>query len=180
MPHSNTELASNTCGLGREREGAKRGRKQLSHLGDASILAALLQPVPLSQPDLHSINCQPGDFYINCSARNKLPCTQEMKPLPRIYHLSTVFFFSEYKRRATAKVIWMIPAAQICVPATTHTCKHILLVRRIDDPFLLHTHTFTLTRQKRNTFFLDPASNTQQPETIDWVRQHSNILAGAE
>lgn len=46
-------------------------------MGDASILAALLQPWPLSQPDLHATHCQCGDFYINDSTRNNLPCTLE-------------------------------------------------------------------------------------------------------
>lgn len=92
----NRELASNTSGLGRRTAALPFVRACVCVA--ASILAALLQPAPLSQPDLHSINCQRGDFYIKCNASNKLPCTQEKKnskPLPRIYHLSTVL--SEYE-----------------------------------------------------------------------------------
>ena len=132
----------------RERE---REKEQLSHLGDASILAALLQPVPLSQPDLHSINCQPGDFYINCSARNKLPCTQEMKPLPRIYHLSTVFLRVQ-KTSHSESHLNDTRCTNLCL------CNYAYVSyekTRAEDRRPLsptHTPTFTLTRQKQNTF----------------------------
>lgn len=100
-------------------------------MGDASILAALLQPWPLSQPDLHATDCQCGDFYINDSTRNNLPCTLEKKPCQGFSICRQ--FSGEYKRRVGVQDIWIIPTAETCIFATVCRGSFFLEMWSADD-----------------------------------------------
>lgn len=84
----------------REHELLKHQGEQLLRMGHASILAGLLQPLPLIQCDLHLIKCQRGDFCTKCNAKNKPGALAATNLLPEDLSLVNSFLLSRKRPRS--------------------------------------------------------------------------------